>query len=127
MRRSLVVVAVVSSATALSCACRQAAEGPAIPAAAPAAPAAAGEASKGPPNDPARVPREYLVTAAAGSGEAALREVYGRLGITGVEALGNAVFRVTFSEDPGLASLEELARKDGRIRAVQPNFVYKAN
>jgi hypothetical protein len=64
---------------------------------------------------------------ATGSGEAAIREVYGRLGITGLQALGGGLYRVTFSEDPGLAIVEEAARKDGRIQAVQANRVYRAN
>jgi hypothetical protein len=64
---------------------------------------------------------------AAGSGEAALREALGRFGITGLEPLGGGLFRVTLSGDPGPAGLEEAGRKDARIRAVQPNFVYKAN
>jgi hypothetical protein len=128
MRRSLVVVAVLSGLPALSCACRQAPAGQAVPAAVPVvAPAAAGAAPRDTPSASARVPGEYLVTMAAGSGEAALREAFGRFGITGLESLGGGLFRVTLSGDPGPAGLEEAGRKDARIRAVQPNFVYKAN
>jgi hypothetical protein len=54
MRRALVVVAALSGLPALSCACRQAAPGPAVPAAAPAAAPAAGRGA----DDPTRVPRE---------------------------------------------------------------------
>lgn len=126
MRRSLVVVVALSGLPELSCACRQAPAGQAVPAAVPVAPAAPGSGGSR-AGDPARVPGEYLVTMAAGSGEAALREACGRFGITGVQAIGNDAYRVTVSDDPGLAGLEELARKDARIRAVQPNFVYKAN
>jgi hypothetical protein len=72
------------------------------------------------------VPREYLVTVEPGAGEGAVREVYGELGIARVDSIGNHVYRVVFTEDPGLERLEAKRQGDARIRAVQPNFVYRA-
>ena len=47
---------------------------------------------------------------APGAGEAAVRDVFGRLGITRVQARGGDVFVVTFGEDPGLDALEAARR-----------------
>ena len=119
-----VLFALLLGASALSCACRQPTPSPPV-AAASSAPATGGLA--GPPDGQARVPRQYLVTVAAAAGEAAVRELCGRFGITALKLLGNDVYLVTLAEDPGLATLEELGRHDARVRAVQPNLVYKAN
>ena len=118
--RSPVLVAIAIGASAASCACRRS----------PSAPPASAHAATplpGAPGATTRVPREYLVTVAAGSGEAAVREVYGRYGIARIQGLGGGVFLVTLSEDPGPEKMEELRRQDPRIRAVQPNFTYKAS
>jgi hypothetical protein len=73
------------------------------------------------------VPGEYLVTLAPDAGEALIRERFGALGIDRVRALGRNVFLVRLQTDPGLAALERIRAEDGRIRAVQPNFVYRTS
>ncbi len=74
---------------------------------------------------PARVPGEYLVTLAPGADATAIREVYGRFGITRVQDLGRSVFLVSLADDPGPVRMDELRKADARIRAVQPNFTYR--
>ena len=73
-----------------------------------------------------RVPGQYLVTLAAGADVKAIAEVYGRFGIKATRDLGNSLFLVTLTEDPGPAEIEKLGRGNARIKAVQPNYVYRA-
>lgn len=75
----------------------------------------------------ARVPGEYLVTLAGGADAKALTDTYGRFGINRIMNLGNSVFQLNLSEDPGPEKMEALRREDGRIKAVQPNFSYRVN
>jgi hypothetical protein len=74
-----------------------------------------------------RVPGEYLVTLAPGADVTAITELYGRFGIIGTQDLGRNLFLVRLTEDPGPAKLEELRSQNAQIKAVQPNFVYRAN
>jgi hypothetical protein len=98
----------------------------------------AGSACSQTPSDPAptpmgfssrqtRVPGEYLVTLAAGADVKAIAELYGRYGIKGTQDLGRNLFLVRLTEDPGPAKLEELRGQNAQIKAVQPNFVYRAS
>ena len=73
------------------------------------------------------VPGEYLVTLAAGADAKAIAELYGRFGIKGAQDLGRNLFLVRLTEDPGPAKLEELRGQSAQIKAVQPNFVYRAS
>jgi hypothetical protein len=73
------------------------------------------------------VARQYLVTVVAGAGEGAVREALAPLGLAAVRPIGNDAFLVTLDDDPGLARVEALGKRDARIKAVQPNFVYRAN
>ena len=72
-----------------------------------------------------RVPKEYLVTLASGADEKALSERYGHLGIQRIDAMGNGMFRLSLANDPGPQAMEDLMRSDKRIKAVQPNFIYR--
>lgn len=72
-----------------------------------------------------RVPGEYLVTLAARADVKAIAEVYGRFGIKGITELGPNVFLVNLTDDPGPATMEKLRRENARIKAVEPNFVYR--
>lgn len=74
-----------------------------------------------------RVPGEYLVTLDEQANVKAISDLYGRFGIKGIQDLGGNIFLVTLSEDPGPDNMEELRRRDARIKAVQPNFVYRTN
>jgi hypothetical protein len=73
-----------------------------------------------------RAPGEYLVTLAAPAEVKAIADVYGRFGIKGIERLGDNVFLVTLTEDPGPATMEKLRAEDARIRAVEPNLLYRS-
>ncbi|MGH8635225.1 MAG: hypothetical protein ACRET7_13995 [Burkholderiales bacterium] len=73
-----------------------------------------------------RVPGEYLVTLAAPAEVKAITDLYGRFGIKGIKKLGPNVFLVTLTEDPGPATMEKLRGENARIKAVEPNFVYRA-
>ncbi len=121
--RALLVAAIVA-ASALSCACRRPAGG-ASPEAQPSPPAPRAAAPRALPDAQARVPGEYLVTVAGGAGEQAVRDAFARYGIAAVQGLGNGMFLLTLSPDPGLEALQALQRESPRIQAVQPNFVYK--
>ena len=72
-----------------------------------------------------RVPGEYLVTLAAPAEVKAITDLYGRFGIKGVKELGSNVFLVTLTEDPGPATMEKIRGENARIKAVQPNYVYR--
>jgi len=97
----------------------------------------AGSACNQTPSDPAptpvdfsprqtRMPGEYLVTLAAGADVKAIADLYGRFGIKGTQELGRNLFLVRLTVDPGPAKLEELRSQNAQIKAVQPNFVYRA-
>jgi hypothetical protein len=73
-----------------------------------------------------RVPGEYLVTLAAPAEVQAITDVYGRFGIRRIERLGNNVFLLTLTEDPGPATVQRLRAESARIRAVEPNFLYRS-
>jgi hypothetical protein len=74
----------------------------------------------------ARVPREYLVTLAPRADVKTISDVYGQFGIKGIKDLGNSVFLMTLTEDPGPARMEKLRGENAHIKAVQPNYVYRA-
>lgn len=73
-----------------------------------------------------RVAGEYLVTLAPGTDVKAIEDAYGRFGIKAIKGVGNGIFQLTLSEDPGPEKMEELRSQDPRIRAIQPNFIYRA-
>jgi hypothetical protein len=72
------------------------------------------------------VPGEYLVTLGPGADAGAVKEVYGSFGVKQLQDLGNGVVLVALEKDPGLARMKELQALDPRLKAVQPNFVYRA-
>jgi hypothetical protein len=74
----------------------------------------------------ARAPGEYLVTLAAAAEIKAIADVYGRFGIRGIERLGNSVFLVTLTEDPGPATMEKLRAENAQIKAIEPNLRYRS-
>jgi hypothetical protein len=73
-----------------------------------------------------RAPGEYLVTLAAPGEVRAIAEVYGRFGIRAIQPLGNDVFLVTLTEDPGPATMEKLRAENAPIKAVEPNLLYRS-
>ena len=66
------------------------------------------------------------MTLAATAEVKAIVDVYGRFGIRSIQRLGNNVFLVTLTEDPGPATMEKLRAADARIKAVEPNFLYRS-
>lgn len=73
-----------------------------------------------------RVRGEYIVTLATGADAKAIEAAFGALGVRRIQDLGANMYLVVLAEDPGLERMEELRAKDERIRAVQPNFTYRA-
>jgi hypothetical protein len=111
MRRLIAfAMAVVGAAAGYACG-----SSPVNPQAAPA----------GTSSQQSRVPGEYLITLAARADVKTIADVYGRFGIKGIKNLGSDVFLVTVTEDPGPAAMEKLRGDDSRIKAVEPNFVYR--
>ena len=73
-----------------------------------------------------RAPGEYLVTLAEPAEENAIADVYGRFGIRSIKRLANNVFLVTLTEDPGPVVMEKLRAGSARIKAVEPNLLYRS-
>lgn len=73
----------------------------------------------------ARVPGQYLVTLAQGAEVAAISAVYGQLGVKQIQPVVADVYLLTLRDDPGPETMETLGKRDARIKAVQPNFVYR--
>lgn len=88
-------------------------------------PAGPQTAPAGVSSQPTRVPGEYLITLAARADVKAIADVYGRFGIKGIKNLGSNVFLVTVTEDPGPAAMERIRWENSRIKAIEPNFVYR--
>lgn len=66
----------------------------------------------------------YLVTAE--TGEMMVRQIYEQYGVTSIRPIGQGLFELHLQNDPGLAGMENLAKQSGgRIKAVQPNFIYR--
>lgn len=110
MRRFAIGLAASALALALGCAGAQ--PGPAAPPAPVPAPGTT-------------VPAEYIVTLAPGANGAVLAEVFGRFGVEMVREISGGVFLLRLKEDPGLPRMKELQAQDSRIKAVQPNYVYR--
>ena len=75
----------------------------------------------------ARATGQYLVTLASGSDSGVVRELLGKFHVRDVKELGNSVFLVDIVDDPGPAAIEDALRKDARVKAVQPNYLYHTN
>ena len=73
-----------------------------------------------------RVPGQYLVTLMPGGDAKAINDVYGSFGIKSARSIGNNVYLVTLTQDPGPYAMERLRGGNAQIKAVQPNYVYRA-
>jgi len=83
----------------------------------------------GPSGAPAardRVPGRYLVTAAPEAGPAAIRKAFRPWGVERVEDLGTHTWLVRIRHDPGPAAVAHGVRGIAGIRAVQPDYIYRA-
>ncbi len=68
----------------------------------------------------------YIVTS-LNEGEPAIRRAYAKFGIVAIKLIGNGQYELQLQNDPGLSELEKLAtHSSGEIKAIQPNFIYKA-
>jgi hypothetical protein len=74
-----------------------------------------------------RVTGEYIVTLAAGSDDKVIFDLYKHFRIKSIKDLGAGLFQLTLTDDPGPEKMEELRKQDSRIKAIQPNFVYRTN
>ncbi len=90
------------------------------------APASPGEPPMaGSPAGQSVVPGEYIVTLAAGGDAAQASQVLARFSPKRVKDLGGGRFLVVLEKDPGVEAMRDLPRQDDRVKAVQPNFVYR--
>jgi hypothetical protein len=68
----------------------------------------------------------YIVTS-MNEDETAIRGTYTKLGIVTIKSIGNGLYELHVQNDPGLPEMENLAtHSGGAIKAIQPNFIYKA-
>jgi hypothetical protein len=72
-------------------------------------------------------PGEYLVTVTAKGNAKEIKRIFSKFSIVSVSGLDNTpgVFLVKFKDDPGLEAVQNTASKNGQIKAVQPNFIYR--
>jgi len=74
---------------------------------------------------PERVRGEYIVTA-PGIDAARLRRLFSVYEVRDVADLGAGRFLIRLNRDPGPAEIERTALGSGDIKAIQPNFIYRA-
>ncbi len=43
------------------------------------------------------------------------------------QSMGNDIYLVTLTDDPGPNQMQELGARSAHIKLVQPNFTYRAN
>jgi len=72
-----------------------------------------------------RVPGEYIVTLAEPADLKAISNLYGRFGIKEIRKFGANTFLLMLTEVPGPASMESLRADNARVKAVEPNYVYR--
>lgn len=90
------------------------------------APASAGEPPmSGAPAGQTVVPGEYIVTLARAGDAAQVGQILARFAPRLVKDLGGGRFLVALDKDPGAEAMRDLPRQDDRVKAVQPNFVYR--
>ncbi len=74
---------------------------------------------------PDRVAGEYIVTLRAEASEALLRDLYGTYGIREITRLGENRFLIKLTHDPGLDVILRKGSESGKVKAAQPNFIYR--
>lgn len=68
----------------------------------------------------------YIVKSSK-EGESAIRRIYSKFGIVTIKFIGNDQFELNLQNDPGLLEMESLANQSsGAVKAIQPNYIYKA-
>ena len=76
-----------------------------------------------PPQD--RVPGEYLVSVQKGGDNALIRNVFATYSVRDVQPVSDNLFLLKIDQDPGPDEIKRKAGESDRIRAVQPNYVYR--
>lgn len=76
-------------------------------------------------NAPDRAPGEYIVSILPGTDAASLRELYAPYGVRAVSDMGNGYMLIKLTRDPGLAEIQQKGAASGKIKDVQPNFIYR--
>ena len=74
-----------------------------------------------------RVAGEYIVTSQPGGDAALLRQLYAAYGVRDISDLGKNRFLIKLNQDPGLTDIERTGIESGKVKAVQPNYVYRLN
>ncbi|MDH4262587.1 MAG: hypothetical protein OEV78_06015 [Spirochaetia bacterium] len=74
-------------------------------------------------------PGEYVVTVKGNNDANVVKHVFSKYSVVSVTGLDNTpgVFLLKLNEDPGLDTLQNTADKSGKIKAIQPNFIYRIN
>ncbi len=75
---------------------------------------------------PARAPGEYIVTAAPAADGASISSLYADYGVREIVHLGGNTFLLKLRHDPGLEAMQRKGTESGQVKAVQPNFIYRA-
>ena len=70
-----------------------------------------------------RVSGEYLVTLAPDTDKSVINERFVRQGLKDVHDLGEDIYLIVVSNDPGPKAMRVQIRKDPRITKIQPNLV----
>ena len=110
--RRLIAIAVALAGAAAGYACGSS---PVVPQAAPADVT----------TQQTRVPGEYIVTLVEPADLKAISNLYGRFGIKEIRKFGANTFLLMLTEVPGPASMESLRADNARVKAVEPNYVYR--
>lgn len=79
------------------------------------------------PTDSDRVPGEYLITVQNGGDESLIRREFADRSVRSVRQIRDDLFLVNIERDPGPEAMRQMAAGCAQIRAVQPNFIYRAN
>jgi hypothetical protein len=69
---------------------------------------------------------EYIVTLSAGAGKNFLLYFFSKYHVVKTRKIGRGLYLIKITDDPGLDALKGYARKNEKIKDIQPNFVYRA-
>lgn len=72
-----------------------------------------------------RVTGEYIVTMESETPVETLLKIYEDFGVLAITDLGTSHYLIKLKSDPGVAAIEKKGIESGKIKAVQPNFIYR--
>lgn len=76
---------------------------------------------------PDRVAGEYIVTVLPGGDAVLLRDLYAAYGVREISDLGKGLLLLKVERDPGLAEIKRRGLESGKLKDVQPNFIYRGD